>query len=306
MFRSQRISIVNDQDAILRPLIDALSAATGTALTKANLQTLAIGNPVSSCVLECAERKFFIKTTSRDEFNRLEGEALGLNALSATNTVKVPALISIGTTDKTAYLALDYLDLRPKTKASAAALGESLARLHRNSAPEFGWGSDNHIGGSPQRNTWCGNWIEFWRDARLGALLPRAAGSLGSALTRQVESILARCDTLLHHHQPPPSLLHGDLWGGNWGVDPEGRPVVFDPAAYFGDREADIAMTGLFGGFTQDFYAAYSSAWPLDPGFEDRKDLYNLYHLLNHLALFGPGYLELTQATVNRILGKIG
>ena len=165
-----------------------------------------------------------------------------------------------------------------------------LARLHRHTSDRFGWASDNWIGLAPQENGWCGSWSDFWLEKRMKPQLRRAEGN---------GLHFGKLDFLkiLDDHQPAPSLLHGDLWSGNVGFTREG-PVIFDPAVYYGDREADLAMTELFGGFPREFYAAYDGAFRLDPGYANRKHLYNLYHLLNHLNLFGAGYLGQVQATL--------
>jgi fructosamine-3-kinase len=167
-------------------------------------------------------------------------------------------------------------------------MGSMLARAHSRPGPRFGWHRDNYIGSSPQQNGWCDDWAEFWRERRLRPQLERAG-------------LRANLDRLLEGHKPQPSLLHGDLWSGNVGFTKDG-PVVFDPAVYYGDREADLAMTELFGGFSREFYDAYQEVLPLDAGYEKRKHLYNLYHLLNHLNLFGGGYLGQVKSTL-RLLG---
>ncbi len=180
-------------------------------------------------------------------------------------------------------MRLEELDL--KRDGDWAALGRMLATLHRQSGPRFGWHRDNWIGRSPQANAWADDWNEFWWTRRLEPQLRRAG--LAADFLRNA----------LRDHRPAPSLLHGDLWSGNAGFIDEG-PVLFDPAVYYGDREADLAMTELFGGFAPDFYAAYKAAFPLDAGYEQRKPLYNLYHLLNHLNLFGGGYRAQVEATL--------
>ncbi len=150
---------------------------------------------------------------------------------------------------------------------------------------------DNWIGRTPQPNGWQHDWIAFRREQRLGFQLQLAAqNGFGGALQRDGEQLLARLDGLFDGYVPVPSLLHGDLWGGNHGFLADGTPVVFDPALYVGDRECDLAMSELFGGFAADFYAAYRASWPLDAGYAVRKTLYNLYHILNHANLFGGGY----------------
>jgi fructosamine-3-kinase len=231
---------------------------------------------------------------------RLDAEADGLAALRATKTVRVPSIH--GLDDR--GLALEWLDLRPLDARSGAALGTALAALHRVPQERYGWSRDNYIGATPQLNVWCPSWTEFFRDRRLRPQLERAAAGGYASLQRNGESLLARIGMLLADHLPAPSLLHGDLWGGNAGALPDGTPVIFDPAVYVGDRETDLAMTELFGGFPARFYAAYREAWPLDQGYALRRELYNLYHLLNHLNLFGAGYLARCESTIAGLLAE--
>jgi fructosamine-3-kinase len=186
-----------------------------------------------------------------------------------------------------------------------AALGQQLAHLHRASAARFGWHRDNTIGATPQPNPWTESWIEFWRTQRLAFQLQLAArnGHTGG-LQRRGEQLLVRLDALLAH-DPARSLLHGDLWGGNAAATAAGEPVLFDPACYYGDRETDLAMTELFGGFAPAFYSEYRAAWPLDAGYGARRDLYNLYHVLNHLNLFGGGYRAQAEGMIERLLSEV-
>ena len=164
-----------------------------------------------------------------------------------------------------------------------------LAEAHRNPGKRFGWSRDNYIGSTPQANGWCENWAGFWRERRLKPQLE---------LAKRNGFDLRFDEDLLKNHSPQPALLHGDLWSGNAGFTTHG-PVVFDPAVYYGDREADLAMTELFGGFPRAFYEAYEETYPLDEGYRARKHLYNLYHLLNHLNLFGAGYLSQVRETLS-------
>ena len=203
---------------------------------------------------------------------------------------------------------LDYLALSAGglDKASGARLGEQLASMHRTLGAGFGWMRDNTIGSTPQINTQESDWIVFWRDHRLGFQLTLAAhdGHTGE-LQRQGERLLQRLPSFFSDYRPLPSLLHGDLWGGNAAATAAGEPVIFDPAVYYGDREADIAMTELFGNFPPAFYAAYRATWPLDTGYAQRRDLYNLYHVLNHLNLFGAGYLRQAQSMIAKLLALV-
>jgi len=164
---------------------------------------------------------------------------------------------------------------------------------------------NNHIGATPQSNDWQYSWSDFWREQRLGYQLDLAASNgYGGKLQTLGKQLLMRFPSLIDH-APVPSLIHGDLWGGNMSFDSNAQPVIYDPATYYGDREAEIAMTELFGGFSADFYAAYQDAWPLDQGYAARKTLYNLYHILNHLNLFGGGYLGQAQGMMERLLAEV-
>ena len=244
------------------------------------------------CIHECYRveiggRSFFLKTNDESHADNLAAEADGLAALRSAG-VRAPEPVAHGAAGGSAYLLLEFLVLQGKR--DFAALGRMLAAAHRQPGPRFGWSRDNYIGATPQENAWCGDWAEFWRERRLRPQL-QLAREKGFDLA--IHSVL----DLLQGHQPRPSLLHGDLWRGNAGFTEEG-PVVFDPAVYYGDREADLAMTELFGGFPREFYAAYEETYPLDAGYPRRKPLYNLYHLLNHLNLFGAGYLRQVKETL--------
>ncbi len=228
-------------------------------------------------------------------------EAAGLEALAATRTLRVPQVIAHGNADGQSYLVLEYLDLH--THGDARRLGEQLAALHRCSADRFGFAQDNFIGSTPQPNRWQADWLTFWRDQRLGFQLRLAAHhGLDPALQESGAKLQAALPDFFAGYAPQPSLLHGDLWGGNHAFLADGTPVLFDPAAYYGDRECDLAMTELFGGYPPDFYAAYRAAWPLDAGYARRRDLYNLYHLLNHANLFGGGYASQALQLMGRLL----
>jgi protein-ribulosamine 3-kinase len=234
----------------------------------------------------------FRKEAAAERAEAFAAEADGLEALRPH--IRVPGVLDLGVKDGKAFILLEHLDLR--RGGDYAALGRMLATLHRQTGPRFGWGRDNYIGLAPQQNRWCGDWAEFWRKKRLRPQLDWAARK---GFTLEMPHL-----KLLEGHRPQPSLLHGDLWSGNAGFTAEG-PVVFDPAVYYGDRETDLAMTELFGGFPREFYQAYDEAFPLAPGYEQRKHLYNLYHLLNHLNLFGAGYLGQVKETLCLLAGRL-
>jgi fructosamine-3-kinase len=203
-----------------------------------------------------------------------------------------------------AFLVLEFLPLGGR--GDPAELGRGLAAMHRRTAPEPGWWRDNTIGSTPQPNESAGGWAAFWRERRLGFQLDLVRRNGYGRLADRGERLRERVGALLEGHRPEASLLHGDLWSGNYGYTRDGAPVIFDPAVYYGDREADLAMTELFGGFPGAFYRAYREAWPLPPGYELRRDLYNLYHVLNHVNLFGGGYAGQAQRLVERLLAEAG
>ena len=224
-------------------------------------------------------------------------EAEGLAALRAAG-VRAPEPFAHGVRGGEAFIEMERLALG--AAADWPALARMLAGLHRNTGKQFGWENDNWIGLSPQKNGWSGDWGGFWRERRLE---PQLAMARSNGLSIECGTLLERLPALFEGHRPQASLLHGDLWSGNIGFTREG-PVIFDPAVYYGDREAELAMTELFGGFPREFYAAYSESWPLDPGYSMRKDLYNLYHVLNHANLFGGSYASQAARMITRLLAQ--
>jgi len=206
----------------------------------------------------------------------------GLLALGAV--VRVPRILEHGAD----FIVLEQLDL--KRDGDWGALARMVATLHRTTGPRFGWHRDSWIGATPQVNTWRDDWATFFLECRIQPQLALARKN-GFSIPFPRSDFLAG-------HKPSPSLLHGDLWSGNAGFIDEG-PVIFDPAVYYGDREADLAMTELFGGFPARFYDAYNEVFPLPAGYETRKHFYNLYHLLNHLNIFGAGYLAQVERTLD-------
>jgi fructosamine-3-kinase len=248
----------------------------------------------------------FVKTGAATDLARFAAEASGLAALRAAGVVRVPEVYSCGMAGNQARLEIEFLDLRGLDRESGALLGRQLAELHRHVGERFGWGEDNWIGGSPQRNGWRDEWPRFFAEYRLRPQLEWAIGKgMDRKLAEQGESLAERVAAFFVDYHPQASLLHGDLWGGNASALPDGTPVIFDPAVYYGDREADVAMSELFGGFPESFYAAYRTAWPLDSGYEVRKVLYNLYHVLNHFNLFGAGYLGQVRRMTGRLLAEL-
>lgn len=286
----------------------------GAAIAAATAEKFAVEahHPVGGgCInhaycVEGGGRRYFVKLNDAAAVEMFAAEAEGLQALRSTGTVRVPAPVCWGTAGESAYLVLEYLELGRETEASAALLGAQLAQLHRHTGKRYGWHRDNTIGSTPQINTPGNDWLHFWREQRLGYQLQLAArNGFGGLLQRKGERLSNILGQVLAGHTPPSSLLHGDLWSGNHAALRDGQPVIFDPAVYYGDRETDLAMTELFGGFPPHFYAAYREHYPLDEGYRLRKTLYNLYHVLNHLNLFGGGYLSQGERMMDTLLSEV-
>jgi len=259
------------------------------------------------CINEChvvrgRGRPFFVKLNSPDKADMFAAEAAGLEEIGRSGTVRVPQPVCRGASPAASWIVLEHLELRPVDAQAMRALGRNLARLHRVTRDRYGWDRDNTIGSTPQPNNPVDGWIAFWRERRLGYQLRLAAANgHDGRLTASGKRLLEKLPAFFSGYNPPPSLLHGDLWSGNAAMERGGDPVIFDPAVYYGDREADLAMTELFGGFSRSFYDAYRSEYPLDAGYATRKQLYNLYHVLNHLNLFGGGY----GAQAERMIGQL-
>ncbi len=248
-------------------------------------------------------RAYFVKLNAPDRAEMFSAEAAGLNEIGRTKTVRVPRPVCHGTGPAASWIVLEHLDLMPADDRGMRALGKSLARLHRVTGGRYGWDRDNTIGATPQINAWADDWIAYWRERRLGFQLSLAASKgQGGRLIANGERLMEKLPAFFAGYSPLPSLLHGDLWSGNAAMETGGEPVIFDPATYYGDREADLAMTELFGGFPRSFYDAYRAEYPLDAGYETRKQLYNLYHVLNHLNLFGGSYGAQAERMIEQLL----
>lgn len=234
----------------------------------------------------------FLKTNRLENAVMLADEAEGLRRLRATGTVLMPKPLLHGVAGDTAWLAMRWLDLYPAMTEAQQRLGRMLANLHRVEADRYGWAGDNHIGLVRQTNAWSEDWCEFFAERRLGFQLRLLERRGTFDWVRRGFELVDALPRLLGGHRPAPSLLHGDLWNGNMAMRGDGEPVIYDPAVHYGDRECDIAMTELFGGFSPAFYSAYEEEWPLDDGYTERRPLYQLYHVLNHANMFGGGYAQ--------------
>lgn len=256
--------------------------------------------------LDDSERRYFIKTGSENALPMFNCELDGLQALAKAKAVRVPQAIACGQVGANSVLVVEWLDFGATGAASDALLGTLLAQQHRVSNEAFGWHQDNFIGSTRQPNTWSENWLAFFREHRLGWQLELAdRNGYGKELQSVGRDLHDHLEAFFASYEPTASLLHGDLWGGNHATV-DGVPVIFDPAVHYGDRESDIAMSKLFGGFSGEFYRAYNTAWPLAAGHEQRLELYQLYHLLNHLNLFGEAYLSRALAVMRSLLRDQG
>lgn len=284
-------------------IVADIEANSGQAFNFVKQQSLSGGSINAAYLVQGETSRYFVKTNVTGKEAMFQAEAKGLQILRDSATIKVPKPICVGDDGVQSYIVLEYLDITGN--ANQRLLGEQLAELHQQTANSFGWQSDNTIGSTPQKNTPCDDWLSFWRDQRLGYQLNLAEQKGSALLQRLGEDLLLAMPLLIAGRNIDASMLHGDLWGGNAAGLSDGTPVIFDPAFYYGDRETDIAMTYLFGGFSADFYASYNNALPLDPGFNIRKNFYNLYHVINHFNLFGGGYQDQAVRMMQQLLAEI-
>lgn len=296
----------------------AIATATGHPIGACEARPVGGGDIHESYVL-VALTPYFVKVNTARQIGLFEAEAEALREIAATGAIRVPRPIVWDVWEDASFLVLEHLSLQPQGASHQyRRMGEQLAALHRTRSANglFGWHRANFIGTTPQPNTWTPNWLDFWRDQRLGFQFKLAEKKGLRLPAAKVSNILDHLDSFFDPDtEIAPSLLHGDLWGGNAAFDDhrhshgdidghgqgQGHPILFDPASYYGDRECDLAFTELFGGFGPAFYEAYDATWPRSPGWERRKDLYNLYHVLNHYNLFGSGYAGQAAALLDRI-----
>lgn len=283
-------------------LLEQLAAAGWEAGEFRGIETVA-GGLHDAHRLRFERADIFLKTTRYERAAMLDDEADGLAALRRSGTVITPQPLLHGIAGEMAYLALRWTDLHPPTPEAQQRLGRMLAALHRCEADRYGWPRDNHIGLIRQPNGWCDDWATFFAEQRLGFQL-RLAEQRGADWVDRGFELLDRLPRLLDGHEPSPSLLHGDLWNGNMAMRADGEPVIFDPAVYHGDRETDLAMTELFGGFSPAFYSTYEEEWPLDDGYAERRPLYQLYHVINHANMFGSGYERQAVRLIESLLAR--
>lgn len=300
------MKLVTSPPQLWREIAREISAAIHQVFTAERLESMGGGCINATFRLSGGGRRFFVKLNAPDKAAMFEAEAEGLLELGASESIRLPEPICRGMAGNASFLVLEYIEMASCGAACCERLGQRLARLHRHTGNSHGWWRDNTIGSTPQINAWNTDWAAFWSEQRLGFQLALAGrNGLSGRLLDKGEQLLDALPLFFSAYAPRASLLHGDLWGGNIGATPEGEPVIFDPAVYYGDRETDLAMTELFGGFSPRFHAAYREDFPPDPGYATRKTLYNLYHILNHANLFGGGYAIQAEGMIDRLLSEI-
>jgi fructosamine-3-kinase len=285
-------------------VVTDITRATGSPFRLESVKPVAGGSINSTFRLEGSGVCYFVKTNSAERLDMFAAEAEGLTELAGASAVRIPRPVTCGADASGSWLVCEFIAFGGRQEHSEQMLGEQLAAMHHRTSEQFGWHLHNTIGSTFQDNSLTADWISFFRDRRLKFQIELAVSHVGVPL-QAAEELLIRLPEFFPGYMPVPSLLHGDLWGGNCAFDQAGAPVIFDPAVYYGDRETDLAMTELFGGYGAKFYAAYQGAWPLDHGYTVRKTLYNLYHILNHANLFGGGYLHQAEGMIGQLLAEV-
>ncbi|MGL1957771.1 MAG: fructosamine kinase family protein [Colwellia sp.] len=246
------------------------------------------------------QRSFFLKLNNKESLINFQAEAYSLKQLKTLTHIACPNVAAIGISLDKSFLVLDYVDFSKAKPVLWYQLGQQLAQMHRETPHgQFGWQHDNFIGNTIQPNNWGSNWTTFFADQRIAWQLQLLSEK--SILLGNIDHIAKICHDRLLHHYVRPCLVHGDLWQGNMGFT-SSEGMIFDPACYYGDREVDVAMTELFGQFPNDFYRGYQAEYPLDDGYDQRKTIYNFYHILNHANIFGGIYIEQAKAVLSRIM----
>ncbi len=284
------------------PILSALEAAVGPVQSA---RSVGGGDVSFAACVETSSRTVFAKWGTGDAGRTYAAEATGLEALAQVAgpdlEVPVPLVARTATDLEAGLLVLPWLEVGSPSRSDWHRFGAALAELHRSAAPGegYGWDADNWIGSKPQQNGWLGSWPAFFGERRLVAQAEtvRQRGAWDASWDRLLDRLVSRLNDFLPE-TPPRSLVHGDLWSGN-ALALEDRFALIDPAVYVGHREVDLAMTELFGGFAPSFYDGYKEAWPLEDGYPERREIYNLYNLINHLT-HGAGYRRPVEATLRR------
>lgn len=285
-----------------KTIAQEITKATKKSFTLENTRSVGGGCINQGYKISGNGSSYFVKLNQASQVEMFAAEALGLEQMYDTQTITVPKPICWGVAGNFCYIVLQWLDLGGSNSHAWEEMGRQLAAMHKiGKSDRFGWDRNNTIGSTPQINTWIDNWADFFAEERIGYQLKLAKRRGGSF--PDTNKVIEAVKEHLADRQPQPSLVHGDLWSGNAAVTTDGEPVILDPATYYGDREVDIAMSELFGGFPTAFYRGYNQVWELDKGYRQRKTIYNLYHILNHFNLFGGGYASQANRTIQQIIG---
>ncbi|MCZ6797127.1 MAG: fructosamine kinase family protein [Gammaproteobacteria bacterium] len=277
---------------------------TGQAIGRLEATSVSGGDINRAYRLSDGQQQFFVKINNRTSLPMFEAEMHGLNEIRASDSIRCPQPIGCGKSGQFAFIVMEYLDLSGSVDATRFA--QQLASMHLSRQQQFGYPIENTIGSSPQPNTYQQDWVSFWQIERLGFQLSLARNNgLGSKLFDSGMRLNQQVGSFFSGYSPIASLLHGDLWSGNQGADSAGNPVIYDPACYYGDHEADLAMMELFGRPQQRFFEVYNDVYPIDPGYPQRRELYNLYHILNHANLFGGAYVNQARQMIESLLAQI-
>jgi fructosamine-3-kinase len=281
-----------------------LVECTGQNINRLEASPVSGGDINRAYRLSDGSRQFFVKINDIERLPMFEAEMHGLDEIRDSDSIRCPQPIVCGVTGGFAFIVMEYLDL--SGSMDEIRFARQLAKMHLCRQRQFGYPIDNTIGSSPQPNTYDQDWVGFWQQQRLGFQLSLAKeNGFGSELFDTGMRLNQQVGSFFNNYSPIASLLHGDLWGGNQGADSDGNPVIYDPACYYGDHEADLAMMELFGRPQRRFFEAYNEVFPIDPGYAQRRELYNLYHILNHANLFGASYVNQAHRMIESLLAQV-
>ena len=277
---------------------------TGQRIERLEASPVSGGDINRAWRLSDGRHQYFIKTNSADRLAMFEAEMIGLNEIQTSNSIRTPGAIACGIAGQQAFVVMEYLEL--SGRPDPVRLAQQLAAMHQCTQDQYGFRVNNTIGSTPQVNSFDRDWPGFWQRQRLGYQLSmvRTKG-FGNELYDAGMRLNEQLNHFFINYTPLASLLHGDLWSGNQGADSAGNPVVYDPACYYGDHEADLAMMELFGSPGQRFFDAYDDLFPIDVGYKVRRELYNLYHILNHANLFGASYVLQAKQMIASLLAQV-
>lgn len=284
---------------LLESICTTIQGATGSSFCSPHITPISGGCINDGYQLKSGASSYFVKTNSANHYEMFVTESKALKLLTQCKTLRIPEVICHGTHDTFSFLVLEFLTEEPRSPQFDRQFGPALASLHSITGQTWGLDFDNFVGTMNQHNSPETNWPTFFFNKRLKHqfLIAKKQGYISNSLEHRFLTLGRSIESILPN--AAPSLLHGDLWNGNV-MQADSMPAIYDPSSYYGDREVDLALTTLFGGFSDDFYASYHETSPLTPGWQNRLKLYTLYPLLVHLNLFGSGYLSQVQQVIHK------